>query len=987
MKTHIGIISLSLLAAIVAGCASDTGSSETTATSNTGNPTDTAKVADPENPFASVEESITTLANGCCTWNASTGKLEIKVQANEVAIIAKRSVDSVITVNGVSTWAATATTSGGTPLASKVKWIRVVEDSGAPGAQTVILDFTNGVFATGTGAKGTDGKMARNTSTGIEIALGGNTSADAFGLKGTSGNDTFAYVAEGIKVNTDAFADITFDDSSTQTPENSSAIQVHTVYMGDGKDTISAQAFPLYTGAALKVYGGAGDDSIIEPALADLASLTERFVKEVISGGTGTDTVTYAARKPATGTATTYPVTITVGAGANDGDQTSAEVDDITSDIEVITGTDYDDTITAGATALTINGGLGDDALTGGTGADTLNGGAGDDTLLGAAGNDSLNGDLGDDSIAGDAGNDVLNGGAGADTFDESTFVYTPAVGQTPASTSGTGVGNDTINGGDGIDTVDYSGRSNNLTITADGAAADDGDPALNYSELDNVKADIENIKGGSGNDTITGNSLSNVITGGLGNDTMNGGAGDDIFNESDVVNATNGADVMNGGTGTDTVDYHSRTTAATNGKTAIVVTADGFSAFDGAAPMAPRTLSLTDLRVDFGEGCVDDDGGTPASTDGCSATGAVEAGWHCDAYGSPCTAVSAGYVATCGNSKIDYGETCDDGNLTDGDGCSSLCAHESSFYSCYVVGQTCKGTWQTLCGDGLRDYGEECDDGNTTAADGCNATCHIESGYACDTAGSACAAIGFTAAVCGNSHVELGEECDDGNVVANDGCNATCQLKAGVSTAGAGAVTDPSVTVGPVVGDGIVDESIGEACDDGNATGGDGCSALGVVEAGFRCDAAGNACTAQPAARATAVADTHVDYGEECSDGNAAAGDGCDASANIESGFRCNNGNTACVAIQAGERDNVMGDVENIWGAVATLTNELWGNASSNEIVGGSAADFIYGLAGDDILEGGAGSANDTINGGSGDGDTCFGKTSGTLTKVSCEM
>ncbi|HEY5958952.1 MAG TPA: DUF4215 domain-containing protein, partial [Polyangiaceae bacterium] len=248
------------------------------------------------------------------------------------------------------------------------------------------------------------------------------------------------------------------------------------------------------------------------------------------------------------------------------------------------------------------------------------------------------------------------------------------------------------------------------------------------------------------------------------------------------------------------------------------------------------------------------------------------------------CTAVTAGYVATCGNSKVDFGETCDDGNLTDGDGCSSACVHESSYYSCYAVGSVCRGSWQQSCGDGKRDFGEGCDDGNVVAGDGCNATCVIEAANKCDTAGAACAATLVTPAVCGDGEVGPGEQCEDDDgatPVAGDGCSDTCQ-----------------------------------------------------IEANYRCNVAGAACI-KP----------------------------------------------------AGERDNVMGDVENMWGATATLANELWGNASANEIVGGNQLDHLYGAAGDDTLESGSGANNDVLNGGAGDGDACFGKSTGTLAKTSCEL
>jgi cysteine-rich repeat protein len=66
---------------------------------------------------------------------------------------------------------------------------------------------------------------------------------------------------------------------------------------------------------------------------------------------------------------------------------------------------------------------------------------------------------------------------------------------------------------------------------------------------------------------------------------------------------------------------------------------------------------------------------------------------------------------ASCGDGHRDSGEQCDDGNTTNGDGCSSACQIEAS----------------PTCGDGHRDSGEECDDGNTKNGDGCSASCKKE--------------------------------------------------------------------------------------------------------------------------------------------------------------------------------------------------------------------------------------------------------------------
>lgn len=97
-----------------------------------------------------------------------------------------------------------------------------------------------------------------------------------------------------------------------------------------------------------------------------------------------------------------------------------------------------------------------------------------------------------------------------------------------------------------------------------------------------------------------------------------------------------------------------------------------------------------------------------------------------------------------CGDSIVDSGEGCDDGNNVSGDGCSDTCAAEVP---------------HPICGNGTREVGEACDDGNTRNADGCSATCVVES-------------------VCGNGTREIGEACDDGNLASGDGCSPTCQVE-----------------------------------------------------------------------------------------------------------------------------------------------------------------------------------------------------------------
>jgi cysteine-rich repeat protein len=72
-------------------------------------------------------------------------------------------------------------------------------------------------------------------------------------------------------------------------------------------------------------------------------------------------------------------------------------------------------------------------------------------------------------------------------------------------------------------------------------------------------------------------------------------------------------------------------------------------------------------------------------------------------------------------------------------------------------------------CGDGWRDADEACDDGNLIAGDGCAACDAVESGWRCPAPGQRCVPI------CGDGRVVGPEQCDDGDTIAGDGCSETC--------------------------------------------------------------------------------------------------------------------------------------------------------------------------------------------------------------------
>ena len=95
----------------------------------------------------------------------------------------------------------------------------------------------------------------------------------------------------------------------------------------------------------------------------------------------------------------------------------------------------------------------------------------------------------------------------------------------------------------------------------------------------------------------------------------------------------------------------------------------------------------------------------------------------------------------------------------------------------------------------------------------------------------------------CGDGVIQVtkGETCDDGNTESGDGCSSQCLLEEGwICPRPNEKCLPPSVC-----GDGRLDPSKGETCDDGDTTPGDGCSETCTTEAGWACLYAGSACQA----------------------------------------------------------------------------------------------------------------------------------------------
>ena len=199
----------------------------------------------------------------------------------------------------------------------------------------------------------------------------------------------------------------------------------------------------------------------------------------------------------------------------------------------------------------------GDDFLSGGAGNDELQGNAGHDVLLGGAGDDRLYGDddasqAGDDWLEGGSGDDFLTGFDGDDTL----------AGGDGADVLFAGTGDDSLLGGDGDD-IGFGGEGDD-DISA-GAGADQFDGEVGNDVLFGDEGDdlliggdgLDEIDGGMGNDLLLGGAGDDTLFGRDGNDELQGNAGNDLLvgeEGDDQLFGQEGDDELFGGNGNDSL-------------------------------------------------------------------------------------------------------------------------------------------------------------------------------------------------------------------------------------------------------------------------------------------------------------------------------------------------------------------------------------------------------------------------------------------------
>ncbi|MCG8548271.1 MAG: cadherin domain-containing protein [Alphaproteobacteria bacterium] len=223
------------------------------------------------------------------------------------------------------------------------------------------------------------------------------------------------------------------------------------LYGGDGDDVMyggdAANGKNVEAGGDDTLFGQAGDDQLDGGDGDDRLSGGDG--DDVLIGGVGADDLEGdAGNDTASYEGSSAAVAVDLAAGAGTGGD--AEGDTLT-EIENLTGSDHDDTLTGDAGANVLTGGGGGDTLIGNAGDDTMYGGGGDDVFVGVDGNDTMFGEAGDDLF-------VLN------DQDSST--------------------NSWVDGGDGTDTVDLSSATDGWTVVLDNGATFSDDDAFDPDAL-----------------------------------------------------------------------------------------------------------------------------------------------------------------------------------------------------------------------------------------------------------------------------------------------------------------------------------------------------------------------------------------------------------------------------------------------------------------------------------------------------------------------
>jgi Ca2+-binding RTX toxin-like protein len=442
----------------------------------------------------------------------------------------------------------------------------------APGAQNTVGHGTD----TLQGFENLTGSPQPDTLAGDALAnvINGGAGADP-ALSGGLGNDT---VLGGLGDD--------LLDGGVPAVADGGAAQIDTLDGGGDNDILNASDS---VGSANLLIGGPGADQLNGSANST-DTLRGGLNNDVLNGGTAADIFDIADY-------TDHAQGIIVdpdGSSADDGSAEDrnvgaiAQFDTIATDVEWIYGGAGDDTIRESEDCTlpgsvdpnTFEGRGGGDTLIGCGGLDQLvsgggatpaeiafhviDGGEGNDVVTGSDGGDIISGGGGLDTVTANGGDDQIDGGLGADIL----------TGNLGADTILGGLGADQINGGgDAGDTASYADHVQPVILDVDAEVGDDGGAEDGAAGARDTVLGMQNLTGGSSNDTLTGSAVSQTLDGQGGNDLLDGGLG---------------ADLMLGAAGVDTVTYASR---AAQVFANLDTLADDGEAFEGDALSAVENL------------------------------------------------------------------------------------------------------------------------------------------------------------------------------------------------------------------------------------------------------------------------------------------------------------------------------------------------------------------------------------------------------------
>ena len=373
------------------------------------------------------------------------------------------------------------------------------------GADVFVKDLRTGAIAlVSTTATGLPANAASNNA---QISLGGDWivfESSATNIAGTEANGSLTDI---YKVANPLLLD-TLAGSTGNDIYVLDRADVIVEALNAGIDTVKASL--SYTlGSNLENLVLLGTDNLAGTGNTLANVITGNEGNNVIDGGGGLDTASYAAAAGAVTVNLSLLVEQTTGAGQ-----------DLLRNIENLTGSDFADVLNGNASANVINGGAGGDSMLGGNGADTYYVDDASDVVSEAnassvsGGIDLVMSLLPDYTLP----TNVENGRVGVATAANLT-------GNSLSNTIFAGAGANNLQGSGGTDTVSYQYASAAVVVSLGKTTAQ----TTGGSGLDTLLS-FENLTGSSFADQLTGNSGNNLLRGLGGKDVLVGGAGKDVF-------------------------------------------------------------------------------------------------------------------------------------------------------------------------------------------------------------------------------------------------------------------------------------------------------------------------------------------------------------------------------------------------------------------------------------------------------------------------